>query len=88
MAGPAELTLIGVLLQSQGRVVSRTELVRRAGLFGVTPRRVDVHLVEVRRLVGADNLRNVRGRGWMLLDVPAEVRSQLDASSQLAGSST
>jgi DNA-binding response OmpR family regulator len=79
MSRTAELALIGVLLESTGRVVSRTELVRRAKMFGLAPRRVDVHLVEVRRMVGADNLVNVRGRGWMLVDLPTEVRSQLGA---------
>lgn len=63
-----ELALLAVLEAAQGRVVTRTELACAAGLRQA-PRRVDVHLVSVRRhLQGAQSqLVNVRGRGWMLV---------------------
>lgn len=69
-----ELRVLRVLVESTGRVVSRTELIRRAGLRGVAPRRIDVLLVEIRRIVGECNLVNVRGRGWMLMEVPPHAR--------------
>ena len=64
----AEVAIWRVLQQSSGRVVNRTELMRRAGLSRVTARRIDVLLVAVRRAVGSENLLNVRGRGWMLIE--------------------
>ena len=63
-----EEALLAALLDSRGRVITRTELARAAGLRRA-PRRVDVHLVNVRRHLhgGLDyRLVNVRGRGWML----------------------
>ena len=65
-----EYALLRVLVESRGRVVTRSELARRAGLRHLQPRRVDVLLVNVRRAVGAQHLQNVRGRGWMLTEVP------------------
>ena len=65
-----EAALWRVLHESVGRVVTRTELMRRAGLRHVSARRIDVLLVAVRRAVGAQSLVNVRGRGWMLLVTP------------------
>lgn len=63
-----ELALLAVLEAAQGRVVTRTELARAAGLRRA-PRRVDVHLVSVRRHLQSaqSQLVNVRGRGWMLV---------------------
>lgn len=60
-----EQTLLAALRASNGRVVTRSALARAAGLHRA-PRRVDVHLVTVRRHLGDDQLVNVRGRGWML----------------------
>lgn len=65
-----ELALLRVLIDSRGRVVTRSELARRAGLRHLQPRRVDVLLVNVRRAVGPEHLQNVRGRGWMLTGLP------------------
>lgn len=65
-----EAALLTLLEGARGRVVTRTELARAAGLRQA-PRRVDVHLVNVRRHLQAatgNRLVNVRGRGWMLLD--------------------
>ena len=64
-----ELSLLRVLAESRGRVVTRSELARRAGLRHLQPRRVDVLLVNVRRVAGAEHLINVRGRGWMLTEL-------------------
>ncbi len=63
--GPREEAMLEVLRAQAGRVVTRTQLARVAGL-SVSSRRLDVHLVNVRRVVGAENLTNVRSRGWML----------------------
>lgn len=63
-----ESVLLLALLDARGRVVTRTELARAAGLRQA-PRRVDVHLVNVRRHLRREvgcELLNVRGRGWML----------------------
>ena len=64
-----EVALLQALEAARGRVITRTELARAAGLRQA-PRRVDVHLVSVRRhlqLDAEDHIVNVRGRGWMLV---------------------
>lgn len=61
---PREAALLQALMANQGRVVTRTELARAVGLRQQA-RRVDVHLVNVRRALD-DRLINVRGRGWMV----------------------
>ncbi len=63
-----EAALLGALRSSGRRVVTRRELARVAGLRE-HPRRVDVHLVNVRRALSDEQLVNVRGRGWMLVPV-------------------
>ena len=57
-----------VLYETRGRVVTRGELARKAGLRDLSVRRVDVLLVGVRRELGPDQLLNIRGRGWLLCD--------------------
>ena len=64
MLHPREVVLLRTLLANRGRVVTRTELARAVGLRQQA-RRVDVHLVNVRRALD-DSLINVRGRGWMV----------------------
>jgi len=64
--GPKELAVLQVLMAAGGRVVSRTELRRRAGLVGTSPTRCDKLLVNVRRAVGPSVVQNVRGRGWRI----------------------
>lgn len=64
----SEATVWRVLHANRGRVVTRSRLAREAGLRGLSDRRVDALLVGVRRCVGPDGLRNVRGRGWLLVD--------------------
>ena len=63
----AEATVWRFLQANEGQVVTRSELARHAGLRGLSPRRVDVLLVAVRRAIGAEQLRNVRGRGWLVI---------------------
>ena len=80
-----EVVLVQTLLANQGRVVARTELARAVGLRQQA-RRVDVHLVNVRRALD-DSLINVRGRGWMVprgYAVTEACQSELDAYSALA----
>lgn len=81
-----EYALLRVLVDSRGRVVTRSELARRAGLRHLQPRRVDVLLVNVRRAVGAEHLQNVRGRGWMLTEMPDGL--VLPAAPDLAAADT
>jgi DNA-binding winged helix-turn-helix (wHTH) protein len=64
--GPNELAVLQVFLDSHHRVVSRAEINRRAGLAGMSERRCDSILVSLRRVLGAESIRTVRGRGWML----------------------
>ena len=56
-----------VLESNTGRVLSRGELARRAGIANLSERRCDSLIVGIRRCVGADRVRTVRRRGWMLV---------------------
>jgi DNA-binding response OmpR family regulator len=62
-----ERAVFEVLAANSGRVLSRQELARRAGLAELSPRRCDSLIVGIRRGVGADRVRTVRRRGWMLV---------------------
>jgi len=62
-----ERAVFEVLSANRGRVLSRQELARRAGLTELSPRRCDSLIVGIRRRVGADSVRTVRRRGWMLV---------------------
>ena len=64
--GPNELAVLQVFLDCGNRVVSRLEIARRAGLAGMNERRCDSILVSLRRVLGSESIRTVRGRGWML----------------------
>ena len=71
--------MLAVLVENSHRVVSRGELSRLAGLEGLSERRCDSVLVQIRRHLGADTLTTVRGRGWRL--VPSaldQARAALD----------
>ncbi len=61
-----EVAVLATLADARGRVVSRSELVRRSGLRHVSPRRADSLLVTLRRALGGGAVHTVRGRGWML----------------------
>lgn len=71
-----EVAVLAALSACAGRVVPRTELARRAGLARAGARRCDALLVGVRRALGPDAVRNVRGRGWMLTVEVALVRPE------------
>jgi len=61
-----ESAVLGVLVAAHGRVVSRADLTRAAGLDGLSERRVDGVLVSLRRILPQGALVTVRGRGWAL----------------------
>ncbi len=63
---PQEVAVLAALAEAGGRVVSRAELARRAGLRHAAPRRADSLLVALRRALGGRAVHTVRGRGWML----------------------
>jgi DNA-binding response OmpR family regulator len=65
-----EAAVLAVLEAAGGRVVSRTELARAAGLDGLSRRRVDGVLVRLRRVLPDGALVTVRGRGWALVPAP------------------
>ena len=62
-----ERAVFEVLAANAGRVMSRQELARRAGLAGLGTRRCDSLIVGIRRGVGAHRVRTVRRRDWMLV---------------------
>ena len=64
---PQERAVYRALAAQPGRVVSRAELARVAGLTQLSERRCDALLVGVRRALGSDAVRTVRRRGWMLV---------------------
>jgi DNA-binding winged helix-turn-helix (wHTH) protein len=61
-----DLSILRVLSDSQGRVVSRESILRLAGLDNFSARRADASLVVLRKVLGADSVITVRRRGWML----------------------
>jgi DNA-binding winged helix-turn-helix (wHTH) protein len=63
-----DLSILRVLSDSQGRIVSRESILRLAGLDNVSARRADASLVVLRKVLGADSVITVRRRGWMLSD--------------------
>lgn len=76
--GEQEQSVLTVLLANRGRVISRRELARRAGLADLSERRCDSLLVAIRRALGPQALVTVRSRGWMLSD------DAIDAAAALA----
>ena len=63
-----DLSILRVLSDSKGRVVSRESILRLAGLDNVSARRADASLVVLRKILGPDSVITVRRRGWMLSD--------------------
>lgn len=64
---PTERSVLEVLHERRGRVVSRREVARAAGLADRCARRPDAVISDLRRHLGADSIVTVRGRGWMLM---------------------
>jgi len=64
---PQERAVYTVLATNSGRVLSRSEIARRAGIADLSERRCDSLIVGIRRRIGADRIRTVRRRGWMLI---------------------
>jgi DNA-binding winged helix-turn-helix (wHTH) protein len=64
--GSQERAVLAVLIANAGRVVSRHELAREAGITAATERRCDSILVGIRRCLGPEAISTVRRRGWML----------------------
>jgi len=64
---PQERVVYEVLAGHPGRVLSRSELSRRAGIADLSARRCDSLIVGIRRTVGPERVRTVRRRGWMLV---------------------
>ena len=64
---PQERAVYHVLADNAGRVLSRGELARAAGIADLSERRCDSLIVGVRRAVGHERVRTVRRRGWMLV---------------------
>lgn len=62
-----ERAVYEVLASNAGRVLSRAELARRAGLADLSARRCDSLIVGIRRAIGHDRVVTVRRRGWMLV---------------------
>jgi DNA-binding winged helix-turn-helix (wHTH) protein len=61
-----DLSILRVLSDAKGRVVSRDSLLRLAGIDNVSARRADASLVVLRKVLDAENVITVRRRGWML----------------------
>ena len=72
-----DLSILRVLSDSRGRVVSRESILRLAGLDNVSARRADASLVVLRKILGAENVITVRRRGWMLSDEAHEAAEKL-----------
>ena len=75
--GSQERAVLSALLANQGRVVSRRDLSRQAGLADLSERRIDGVLVGLRKRLGADAIITVRSRGWMLSDTEAGAAAEL-----------
>ena len=58
--------MLSVLVSHHHRVISRGELSKLAGLEGLSERRCDSVLVQIRRHLGPESVTTVRGRGWRL----------------------
>jgi DNA-binding response OmpR family regulator len=78
-----EFSLLHALLERPGAILSRDQLENRIYGWGeeVSSNAVDVLIHGMRRKLGADTIRNVRGLGWRI----APSRAQPDGGAQSAG---
>lgn len=65
-----EFALLEALMQSPGQVLSRNELEEQLYGWGeeIGSNAIEVHIHKLRRKLGADRIRNVRGIGYMVSD--------------------
>ncbi len=77
---PQESAVLRALIICSGRVVSRRELSRLAGIAELNERRCDSLLVSIRKALGPDSIHTVRGRGWMLNHAAIEQATSLLAA--------
>jgi DNA-binding response OmpR family regulator len=63
---PRESAIYDALRAHRGKVLSREDLSRLAGLDNLSERRVDGLLVGLREALGSDAIITVRRRGWRL----------------------
>jgi len=70
---PREFALLQTLLERPGRILSRAQLEERLYGWGeeVGSNVVEVHIHALRRKLGADFIRNVRGVGYRVPSTPA-----------------
>jgi two-component system response regulator QseB len=70
---PREFALLHALLERPGRIFSRAQLEERLYGWGeeVGSNVVEVHIHSLRRKLGADLIRNVRGVGYRIPEEPA-----------------
>ena len=64
-----EMLVLSALRDANGRVLTRTVLADRVGVYAGGSRTLDVHICRLRRKLGAaaDLLVTIRGVGWKLL---------------------
>jgi DNA-binding response OmpR family regulator len=65
---PKEFALLQLLLERPGNILSRAQIEERLYGWGeeVESNAVEVHIHALRRKLGAEFIRNVRGVGWMV----------------------
>lgn len=70
---PREFALLAALMNRPGTILSRAQLEEK--LYGwddaIESNAVEVHIHALRKKLGADSIRNVRGVGWMLAKASA-----------------
>jgi two-component system OmpR family response regulator/two-component system response regulator QseB len=83
-----EFSLLHALLERPGAILSRDQLESRIYGWGeeVSSNAVDVLIHGMRRKLGADTIRNVRGLGWRIAATAPQGATQTATSPQGAGS--
>jgi DNA-binding response OmpR family regulator len=83
-----EFSLLHALLERPGAILSRDQLENRIYGWGeeVSSNAVDVLIHGMRRKLGADTIRNVRGLGWRI--APSRVQPDAGGSGSSAGAAS